>query len=376
MDLIQLRQELHRHPELSGKEEETANRIGALLESLSPDQLLTGLGGHGIAATWEGKSAGPHLLIRAELDALPIPDHGKHDHASQVGGVGHLCGHDGHMAILVGLAERIAANPPIRGKVTLLFQPAEETGAGAAAVINDPAFASIKPDTSYALHNLPGYPLGHILLKDGPFACASKGMIIRLHGKTAHAAHPEKAISPALAMAELMERLTDLPTRTDNTEDFVLATVIHAQLGEVAFGTTPGEGVVMATLRSALDSDMERLVERARADAQEVSANHNLRYEIEWVEEFPATMNHSESTARLREALEEAGFTVDRIDKPFRWSEDVGHFGHVGRLTLFGLGSGVDQPPLHAPDFDFPDGLIQKGVDAFEAVLRMETGTV
>lgn len=374
MDLIQLRHEIHRNPELSGREEATSRRIRSLLETLKPDSLLTGLGGHGIAATWVGDEAGPHLLFRAELDALPIQDKGKQDHASQVDGVGHLCGHDGHMTILVGLAERVAAKRPARGKVTLLFQPAEETGAGAAAMIDDPAFKEIQPDTSYALHNLPGFPLGHIILKEGPFACASRGMIIRLHGKTAHAAHPEKAISPALAMAELMQRLTDLPGRTEGTEDFVLATVIHAELGEIAFGTTPGEGVVMATLRSALDSDMERLVAKATQDADEVASANRLRHDIEWVEEFPATINHPASTGTLSEALESEGYTIEWMDKPFRWSEDVGHFGQLGRLTLFGLGSGEQQPPLHAPDFDFPDTLIQKGVDAFEAVLRKELG--
>ena len=374
MDLIALRHELHKNPELSGRESGTAGRIISALGNFHPDNLLTDVGGTGIIATWDSGKEGPHVLFRAELDALPIQDTGTSEYRSSKEGVGHLCGHDGHMSILIGLAERIAAKPPASGKVSLLFQPAEETGAGAAMVIQDPKFKQVKPDYVYALHNLPGFWRGNIVLRVGPFACASRGLIIRLHGKTAHAAHPEEAVSPALAISSLIRTMIDLPVRTEGLRDFVLATVIHARLGEVAFGTTPGEGVVMVTLRSALDGDMEILSENALEQVDRIAAKYSLRHETEWVEEFPATVNHPDAASALRASLNAAGLEIEAIDKPFRWSEDVGHFSKVARLTLFGLGSGLDHSPLHAPDYDFPDELLPVGVKAFEAVLRSHLG--
>lgn len=374
IDLTDLRHTLHRHPELAGDEAWTSATIREQLEALKPDNLVTELGGHGLAATWKGGEEGPHILFRADLDGLPIEDTGDTDHRSEQEGKGHLCGHDGHMTIMVGLARKIAENPPKRGAATVLFQPAEEVGAGAAKVIEDPKFDAIRPDKVFALHNLPGFKKGAVVLRVGPFACASRGLIVRLHGRTAHAAHPELAVSPALAVADLIHALSALPDETEGLKHFSLATVIHAQLGEVAFGTTPGEAVVMATLRSALDEDMERMIDEAHSRINRIAGKYTLRHEIEWTEEFPATINHPETTSALRAAVDTAGLELIDIDEPFRWSEDVGNFSRVAQLTLFGLGSGEKQPPLHAPDYDFPDEIIEPGIRAFEAVLRSYLG--
>lgn len=196
LDLIELRHDLHRHPEISGEEKETARRVRAFLEQAPPERLLAGLGGHGVAAVYDSGRSGPSVLIRSEIDALPIHEKGEVEYRSSVDGKGHLCGHDGHSTILTALALGLARQRPETGRVILLFQPAEETGAGAAAVIADPRFAEIKPDYSFSLHNLPGLPFGHVSVVEGPVNCASRGIKITLAGKTAHASSPEHGISP------------------------------------------------------------------------------------------------------------------------------------------------------------------------------------
>ena len=212
-DLVELttwRRMMHQLPEVSGDERETAARVAAALTTLNPDQIITGLGGHGVAAIFNGTADGPSVMFRAELDALPITEISTADHRSTIPGSGHLCGHEGHMTWLMGLARLIARQRPARGRVVLMFQPAEEYGSGAEAVAADPAYAAIRPDWAFGMHNMPGVPHGVAWLKSGTICCASVGMKIALTGKTAHAAWPQTGISPAAALSALIPALTAL----------------------------------------------------------------------------------------------------------------------------------------------------------------------
>ncbi|MCY0149014.1 amidohydrolase [Hoeflea sp. G2-23] len=369
-ELVSLRRQLHQAPEVSGEEAETAARISAYVGSLKPDTLLTALGGHGVAAVFDSGAPGPSVLFRCELDGLPIHDIGDVDWRSCTAGKGHLCGHDGHMAIIAGLAGAMAARRPVRGRVIVLFQPAEETGAGAAAVIADPAFKTIEPDYAFALHNLPGVPLGAVGIRAGAFNFASEGLSIRLEGKTAHASQPEAGLSPAAAMCELIAGLPALPARIGMAPEDALVTLVHARLGEAAFGIAPGEADVWATLRSVNNDLQERLMASARALAAEVAARHGLELALATRDGFHACHNDAEATALVERAFTAERVAVHRVDAPFRWSEDFGLFGSVTKSALFVLGAGVDHPRLHNPDYDFPDVLIGQGVRLFERVAR------
>ncbi|MFO7939909.1 MAG: amidohydrolase [Bacteroidales bacterium] len=369
-ELIKLRRNLHKQPELSGSEHETAVRIKQFLSSYEPDELLDYIGGYGIAACFYSHKPGPSVLFRCELDALPIQEVNKLAYASKTDGVAHLCGHDGHMAILAGLAAHISQNRPTRGKVILLFQPAEETGQGAYQVTQDKRFEShLKTDYAFALHNIPGIPLGKVVWKPETFASASRGFIARLHGKTSHAGEPENGKSPALAMANIIQAIEALP-QNSSFKKFTLTTVIHAILGERAFGTTPGEGVVMATLRSWLDEDMKTLTANAENHVKENSKKFDLAYNIEYVEDFPAAVSNPEALTLLTKTLKKLDIEQEELKEPYRWSEDFAHFGKHAKAVLFGLGSGKLQPQLHNPDYDFPDQLIEKGVEIFAALYQ------
>ena len=226
-ELTDWRRYLHRHPELSGEEEQTAATVAAMLRESSPDRIVTGLGGHGVAALYESGVPGPRVMLRSELDGLPIEDLGDVPYHSIVPGKGPLCGHDGHSTILAGIARILGRKRPVRGSVVLMFQPAEEDGSGAARVAQDPAFLQFQPDYAFAIHNLPGVPLGQVAVMDGTTTCAARGMILRLTGRTAHACMPETGLSPAPTLARLMQGLTALGTggRITVDPDFVLVTV-------------------------------------------------------------------------------------------------------------------------------------------------------
>ncbi|MFW8593007.1 amidohydrolase [Cribrihabitans neustonicus] len=376
--LTSLRHSLHQIPEVSGAEEKTAALITKYLRGFKPDALLTALGGHGVAAVFGGTAEGPTVLFRCELDGLPIEELSAQPYRSTHAGRGHLCGHDGHMVMVAALAAQLADQRPRRGRVVLLFQPAEETGKGAAAVIADPQFERIKPDYAFALHNYPGLALGRVALCAGPANCASRGMRIRLTGKTSHAAAPQDGISPAAAMTQLMPELAALGPGGALGADFALTTLTHARLGEATFGIAPGEAEIWITLRTVNDRRMAELAGAAEALARRVAAEEGLACAIAYDDIFDACTNHPEATAILDAAAAAAGRPAEVWKAPQRWSEDFGQFAQVAKSAMFWLGAGEDQPQLHNPDYDFPDALIPVGAGVFSAVvdalLNGETG--
>ncbi|MDX5435939.1 MAG: amidohydrolase [Pontibacter sp.] len=371
-DLIALRRTLHQHPELSGIEQHTADLIVQQLKKYAPDEVYTAVGGTGVVAVFYGyQPEGPHVLFRAELDALPIPETNTDlAHLSVYERIGHKCGHDGHMTILMGLASLLQKHRLAKGKVILAFQPAEETGAGAFNMLQDERLLSLRPDFVFALHNLPGVPLHQVVVRNGAFAAASTGMVVELFGKESHAAEPENGNNPGVAMSEIILAFHQIISQKEHFRDLTLLTVIHARLGEVAFGTNPGFGTVMCTLRSFHPNDLQKLKELAQQTVSEIAARHGLAYKITYQEEFPATVNHPKQVWQVQQAAAKLQLNLQEAVHPFRWSEDFGHFTAAYKGALFGLGSGIEQPQLHHSDYDFPDELIPTGATLFYAIAQ------
>nr|WP_174822426.1 amidohydrolase [Ruegeria atlantica] len=368
--MTRLRHDLHQYPELSGQESETAARMAELLREYGADQVLTGLGGHGVAAIFDGGQPGPTVGIRCELDGLPIQELNTQPYVSKVPGKGHLCGHDGHMTIVLGVAEELTRQRPTKGRVVLIFQPAEETGQGAIAFRADLKFDQIAPDYVFSLHNLPGLKLGAVELCEGPANCASRGMRVTLTGKTSHAAAPQDGISPARAVSELMLKLADLGAGGALDTDFALTTVTHASLGEATFGISPGQAEIWVTLRTVSDRRMKSLMAEAEALARNAASADGLAVAVTYDDVFEACTNHDEAVRTIVTACTERGVPCELTETPQKFSEDFGQFGKGAKAAMFWLGSGQDHPQLHNPDYDFPDALIPVGVDVFVAAIR------
>lgn len=368
--ITELRQELHRNPELSGQEYGTARRLEAFLQQYSPDQLLTGLGsGTGMAAIFKGTSAGPTLMFRADMDALPIPETITAPYGSQQRGISHKCGHDGHMAMVAGLAPLLKRYPPNKGAVILLMQPAEETGMGAAALLEDPRFNTLTPDYIFGLHNLPGFPLGQVVLREGTFCAASRGLRIVLKGRTSHAAEPSLGISPANALAKLLLELPLIPQKLP-CKDLLLLTITHATLGEASFGISPGEAILHLTLRANQEADMQQLIAAAEQSIKVIALENSLQVDFSHHEVFPVTRNAPSASTLLRAAAKKTGFDLHEKEVPFRWSEDFGHYSQLAPAAFFGIGAGENLPNLHNPHYDFPDALLPYGLEVFWSLVQ------
>ncbi len=368
-----MRHDLHRFPELSGNEVETSARIAAFLQEHAPQATLIHLGGTGVAAVFTSEAPGKTVLLRCELDALPILESTSLDYRSQRDGVSHKCGHDGHMASMLGVAIALTESPPPTGRVVLLFQPAEESGEGAKWILADPRFSEIEPDLVFGFHNLPRYELGAVVWRRGTFASASIGMIVRLQGATTHSSYPEHGRSPTPALAELMQRLPEL-SQGEAKEAGALLTVTQASLGRIEgradFGVAPGEAELRCVLRSHTSSGLAGLRDAAEALSIEIADRHTLALTVAWDEEFPATVSHSDAVTLLTRATAMTGLVAQELKEPMRWSEDFGYFLDRYPGAFFGLGSGLSQPQLHHPDYDYPDALIPLGTNIYCSILE------
>ncbi len=373
-ELVKLRRRLHSKPELAHKEESTSGSIRAFLEKIHPDRLVTGIGGFGVAAIFSGEENGPTVMLRCELDALPIPETVELPYASTTSGISHKCGHDGHMAVMAGVALSLGKKRPARGTVVLLFQPAEETGEGAALVLSDPKYREFHPDYVFALHNLPGFPLGHVVTNKSTFASTSTGLVLDLHGSTSHAAEPEAGRSPAMAVAQLIQGLSSIPQFHTKLHDTAQVTVIHAVLGEVAFGTSPGEGKVLATLRSYSQEVMDVLIARSTSLAKGIAGAYDLQIQVSTTQVFPSTVNDPEAVSLVERSAHALHMDIHERTIPFAWSEDFGHFTSRYKGAMFGLGAGEDHPAIHHPDYDFPEELIEPGIAIFMNLIQTQVG--
>lgn len=370
-ELANLRKELHQIPELSGQETNTAARIAEELKNCNPDHFLQHLGGNGVAALFQAKNGKPKktILFRAELDAIPVTEKTALEYQSKNKGVMHGCGHDGHMAILIGLARLLEKERPDNVDVWLLFQPAEETGEGAAALLDDPEFQKLDIDQGFALHNLPGFPENSILIKEGPFACASTGFEIDLKGTFSHAAYPGQGLNPVKELTALLMEIEEAMqpfSEADSSHKFVITFV---KMGERAFGVSPGEASLGVTIRAASDKALDEGVEIIEKTVSRSAKR--FEGEVSWSlrEPFAATVNNADGVHAVEKAAEKSGFRVTYLDEPFAWSEDFGEFRRRFPVTLFGLGAGEEGPHLHSEKYDFNDALLPAGIEIFRKVV-------
>ena len=295
--------------------------------------------------------ARPAVAIRADYDAVSTAD----------GAARHLCGHDGHAAALCGAA--LAAEGHTYGRnIIFLFQPAEEIGEGAKSCLE--IFEKEKIGEIYGVHNLPGFPFGQVVTKEGTFACASHGLCIRLKGTPTHAAYPENGISPAMAVGEFLCALQEIAD-SKKYKAMTLCTVIGVQMGEKAFGTAAADAEIWLTIRGELDCDVDMLHNGIINRGQELANEYHLGFSHQVHDVFPATENTGECA---RKVLDRCNGSV--LEVPMRWSEDFGHYLKHCPGAFLGIGAGEDYAPLHTEHYEYPDELLQPTIGAILQLVK------
>lgn len=367
--LVSFRKELHQYPELSGYEIETSKRIIQFLKLNNPTKIIDSICGSGLAAIYDFGESGKTITIRCELDALPIQEINQFSHRSSTNGVSHKCGHDGHMAILSGVSSWLKNQKFQKGKVVLLFQPAEENGEGAYKVLNNQRFIELKIDYFFSLHNLPKEPMHSIVMNDAGFSAEVQSFSILLNGKESHAAEPENGINPAMAMAKIINELSATEIADTSRNDFTIMTPVHFLMGQKSYGISPALAELHYTLRTWTNAKMIELQQKIEDVVAAVSKDYDLEYKINWFEYFPATVNYPETNEYVYEAIKRNDFQLVSKSNPMKFGEDFGWYSKTYKTTMFGLGAGLDTPALHNADYDFPDEIIETGVKMFTSII-------
>lgn len=362
--IVALRQKLHACPERSGHERATMAAIRAFLEE-NTTLAVEDMGGWLLATHWEGNGL-EQIAFRADMDAIPVE--GSDCDARHGADARHGCGHDGHSAVLCGLAMLLEGARTGRN-IRLIFQPAEETGEGARHIAETwPGIRDIS--RIYALHNIPGFPREKILMRRGCFACASCGLVVRVVGRPAHAAYPGDGANP-------IELLSRLALETPKMIEDILAgdgrllmrTLIGLRAGGENFGLSASEGQLCLTLRGHRQADIDALIEAIERFTREGCAAQGMTCAFERRDVFPDTTNGDAAFDDALARFEAAGLPVHTLAEPMRWSEDFGWLLKAVPGVYFGIGDGEDYPGLHTDAFQFDDGIIPAALRALWALV-------
>lgn len=351
-NIDRIRSELHVCPELSMQEHETKQLLMRRVRELSGLEVVDM--GHWFYALWHGTGSGNAIAFRADFDAVAGAD----------GKAGHFCGHDGHSAVLCGLAQLISTKKPERD-VYLIFQHAEETGEGGgicSTLLEDRNISEV-----YAFHNTPGIKKNTAALWRASYACASTGLELRFNGTPAHAAYPEQGINPCRALSELvlfMDRRIKEPSK-----GMVLGTVVGVNTGKPAYGVSAFEGSVCMTLRAELDIEFNKLVEDIISEAERLAKLYGLKLSASETERFPSTENDPAGTEKVRRTAMLAGIECVDMPGPNRASEDFGYYLQKCSGAMFGIGDGEDYPGLHTAGFEYPDDISAAALAIFENLI-------
>ncbi len=362
------RQYLHQNPELAFKEERTQRYIKSQLEGLQLTQIWE-VAGTGLLVQVCGPEKAPGFLYRTDIDALPIQE--KNDalwYRSSRKNVAHLCGHDGHATIALGLVQALAGTESDKA-VYVLFQPAEETGMGAPKVMQDPVFQEIEFTGALALHNLPGFPTHQIVLSKKTFSASVSTLFYKFHGKYSHAAEPGKGINPAFAISDILNWLEN-KNQYGPEDDFIFGTPVCVKVGEEAYGTNPGYGELHVTIRAARLKKFQKFRDQVIAKIEETAAANQLTTSYEELEFFPSVKQDKTLRKQFEKTLAGKNITPVYLSGPNRWGEDFGAYREESATFMFGLGSGENQPPLHNENYNFPDELLAPTVSLLAEYIK------
>ncbi|WP_027236359.1 amidohydrolase [Leisingera caerulea] len=366
--LTALRRDFHRHPELGFQENRTKARVAAHLRGLGLE-VHEGAGVVGLLRAGTGNRA---IGLRADMDALPISETSAHDYVSETPGVMHACGHDGHMAMLLGAAERLAKEQGFDGTVVFLFQPNEEHGLGAQAMISEGVLERFPIEEVYAIHNLPGAPVGQVSTRPGQI-CSSESLFeIAITGQGGHASMPQAGVDAITVGAEMVLALQTIVARKLAPGAGAVVSVTEF-LTDGQRNVLPGHAVLKGDVRARVPQDRAAVERFMRQIAAGVAAAHAVQVEVSFNTEFIETINAAGPAEAACRAGEAAGCEVIRNRPPMSFSEDFAHFANAVPGCFLLLGNGGEGPhgqPLHAADYDFNDALLPIGAEVWVQLVR------
>ncbi len=363
-ELIEIRHDIHRHPEIAFEEVRTADIVAAKLKSWGLD-VHRGLGKTGVVGTLRAGSSNRAIGLRADMDALPVDELNAFDHRSVIDGKMHACGHDGHTTMLLGAARTLAQNRDFNGTVHFIFQPAEEMYGGAKFMIEDGLFDKFPVEGVWGMHNMPGLPAGHFSVATGPVMAAADEYRVKITGVGGHAAYPHYAVDPVYIASEIVVALQTIASRRVDPLGSVVVSTTVLRAGNA--GNVIPESAEMIGSARAFTTELQDEIEGSiRRIAEGVAQAHGATAEVEYTRGYPPTINHSAETEIARQAaIRTAGAeNVGAGGLPMMASEDFSFMlnERPGCYLFIGNGEGDHAVECHNPHYDFNDAILPIGV--------------
>ena len=362
-EITEWRKEIHENPELDYAVHETAANVASKLEAFGCDEVVTGIGRTGVVGIIHGKTqkSGYCVGLRADMDALPITEAVDRPYKSKNPGKMHACGHDGHTAMLLGAAKYLAETRNFDGSVAVIFQPAEEGGAGGKAMVEDGMMDRFKIDEVYGMHNLPGLDVGEFSIKPGPIMAATDEFHITLTGKGAHAAMPHLGNDPIVIGAQIVTGLQSIVSRNASPFDSLVVTVTKFNAG-TAMNVIPETVEIAGTIRSLSEDSRQLGMKRLCEIAEGISAANNAQSSVVFHEGYPVTSNHEAETQKAVEVASSIS-GADKVEANAEATMGGEDFSYMllerpGAFIFVGNG---DTAGLHHPEYDFNDEAIPYG---------------
>ncbi len=363
-----LRHEFHRFPELGFRESRTKAKVASFLREHGLE-VYEGVGVVGVLRSGEGNRA---IGLRADMDALPIHEASRHDYPSETPGVMHACGHDGHMTMLLGAARTLAGNPGFSGTVVFIFQPNEEHGLGAQAMLKEGLLERFPIEEVYAIHNLPGAPVGQMSTRPG-LICSSESLFeITIRGQGGHASMPQAGSDSITVGSELVLALQTIVSRKLPPGAGAVVSVTEFRT-DGQRNVLPGTVTLKGDVRARSPEDRNSIEISMRQIAEGVAAAHRVSVRVDFCTEFIETINAKGPTEAAMRAARSAGLDIMSDRQPMSFSEDFAHFAAAvpGCFLLLGNGEiGTHGQPLHSNDYDFNDDVLPMGVAFWTELVR------
>ena len=366
--LTELRHEFHQYPELGFQETKTKTKIAKFLRAKGLE-VIEGVGVIGVLKSGSGSKT---IGLRADMDALPIQETSKHAYSSKHPGVMHACGHDGHTTMLLGAAEELANSLDFDGTVIFIFQPNEENGLGAKAMLNEGILSSFPISEIFALHNLPGTETGRIITRKG-LICSSESLFeISLKGQGGHASMPHVGRDTISAGCEIIQSLQNIISKKLAPSSGSVLSVTEF-ISDGARNVLPGNSLIKGDVRSRNKEDRLEIKRLMSTIVEGISDAHEITGEVSFETEFVETINSSDQTETVIAIAEELGLSLDRNCEPMSFSEDFAHFANFVPGCFFLLGNGQTgcvSSPLHSSSYDFNDELLPIGIKIWSRLVR------
>jgi len=370
-ELARIRRAIHAHPELCFEEVRTADLIARRLEEWGIP-FVRGLGVTGIVGILKNGTSSKAIGLRADMDALPVQETNRFAHASRHAGKMHACGHDGHIAMLLGAAHHLANSRNFDGTVYLIFQPAEESGGGAKRMMDDGLFTRFPMEAVFGMHNWPGIPVGQFGVTPGPIMASSNEFEAIVHGRGCHAAQPHKGIDPVMVAIQIAQGWQTIISRNSNPLDAAVLSITQIHAGS-ATNIVPDEAVLTGTVRTFSNAVLDLIEERMRTLADCTAKGFGASVDFRFQRSYPPLVNHPEETAFAAEIMRSivgSANVNDRVeptmgaeDFAFMLQEKPGCYVFIGNGEgqHRDAGHGLGPCNLHNPSYDFNDALLPIG---------------